>query len=562
MHTVLHMILGLVSIVIVWVFAKVAAKLFTIQARPPRAASVSGSGIATAAALGWSLSRHFVLRNNRWFIFRPLSLGWVWVILIIFLVTYFLWRFLRIREVVLAILAILAVFLSVWVQHGSWSGTNAGKVDSYKLDESKHDFIPKQLGVAQKACPLGSSVIHTYVDGSVVCRPDAQPAATVVTTPATEPATTGSEATTAPGDTAPPATDAATTSTDPATAAADPSGDTTAVLINGDYTVLPVVTGGDPLNPVVLATSTPAAPAVLAKTPTWAAMQALALQPEQQPWYPDCVAKVTGWTMENQVKQNVALETPAQGSNGTALWFIVANSVDSKVTDADIRAWVTAGNIYAKDLVDKMPIVRKDGVLNTRHSHVGGDNRCERFIDRTPTIQVGLTSPVDYADLSKGLDFTKWINVGCGNPGTDIPPPAPNPTPTTQPPGPHPTTPPPVVTTVPPGTTTPPATTLPPVTTVPPGSTLPPATTVPGKDSSQSPPAGTGNGGLGGGGGGPTGTTTPRTDPPVPLPMPSVPPPPPAVTAPGEPQAPPPATAPPETVPAAPSDGTVPPPRI
>lgn len=199
-------------------------------------------------------------------------------------------------------------------------------------------------------------------------------------------------------------------------------------------------------------------------------VKALVAESGRGKWYTDDLQQFNGITRDDILR---AVKLEEQGHD---LRLILMSNTN--LTDGEARAQLKAQGVKE---VDRLPIVRVNGFINTRGLP---NDRMNPFEDNRSQVRVSLGIPNDWNDLSKGLQADRGILTMCGNgwklkkvsapvapPATPVKPKAPTPT---QPPATVPPTSPPV--TQPPVTQ--PPTTAPPVTTTRPPTTVPPKTPI------------------------------------------------------------------------------------
>jgi len=201
---------------------------------------------------------------------------------------------------------------------------------------------------------------------------------------------------------------------------------------------------------------------VLSEVRSWTELvKAVEAEPDGGQWYWGDLQQFNGISEESA---RSAAELEKQGNDLRLI--LISND---QVSDSDARAQLKAQGVEG---VDGLPIVRVNGFINTRGLP---HDRMEPFQDDRSQVRVSLALPLNWNDLSKGLESTRGVLTMCANGWklkSETPVTAPPATPTPR--QPTPTSPPVTPTTRPyvPPTTAPP-TTQPPTTTT----TRPPTTT-------------------------------------------------------------------------------------
>jgi hypothetical protein len=176
---------------------------------------------------------------------------------------------------------------------------------------------------------------------------------------------------------------------------------------------LPLVSGGNPTQPIVGNPDTQEP--VVGEVKDWedAVLRMIA----EQPWYATCTDSRVGVDLE-EAKSYAKIESNLD--DPVILRFILV--VNSSLNDDQVRKALKDEGF---EHVDKLGIKRVSEIRNTRRTHVGGDDRCQAFIDQRPQVRISLGIPVfnDKGELV-GIADDKGLLGHCGNPW-DIPPPPP-----------------------------------------------------------------------------------------------------------------------------------------
>lgn len=130
-------------------------------------------------------------------------------------------------------------------------------------------------------------------------------------------------------------------------------------------------------------------------------VKALVAQPGRGKWYTDDLQQFNGITRDDILR---AAKLEKQGHD---LRFILVSRTNK--TDAEARAQLKAEGVKE---VERLPIVRVNGFTNTQGLP---NDRMDPWPDDRSQVRVSLGIPVDWSNLSKGLQADHGILTMCGN---------------------------------------------------------------------------------------------------------------------------------------------------